>query len=63
MRAFDGVAPSMRRTAVVVRQGAASRQGYRLVDHEAVRVGRTQRVVDGPIADVAVGVAMCNKHI
>lgn len=57
VRAFDRVAPSVRRTAVVVRQGAAASQRYRLVDHEAVWVGRAQRVVDGPMADVAVGLS------
>ena len=55
VRAFDGVAPSVRGPAVVVRERAAARQGDGLVHDEAVWMRCLELVVDGPMADVAVG--------
>lgn len=48
-------APSVRGPAVVVRERAAARQGDGLVHDEAVWMRCLELVVDGPMADVAVG--------
>ena len=57
VRAFDRVAPAVRRPAVRAADAASVGDGYGLVHDEAPWIRRPQAVVDWSAADVAVGAA------